>query len=879
MPTSRCPSCATPMSSRAGRCEVCGVTVTGPVADRIDEIDAQVALFVGRTDRLLAERFGLVAALRAGRDTMTVPPPALVGAGGGRATGPPPIPPGWPAPPGRPAPPAASAPPDRPAPPARQRAPGPEAAPVSVQNLLLGLGALLLAVAAVAFTVVAWGRVGIGGKTGILAALTVAALAAPAPLVRRGLRASAEAMWPVALVLAVLDGYAAWRLDLAGLHAVDGRIYAAALTALLAAGCAGYPALVPLRGPRPAALLLAQFPLPLAAAAADAQTVHGVMLALLGTATLDAVIAAVPRRRPAGPGRLISRVAVVLGVAGWLIAVLEEGIDGLWYALIEAEAPARAAALLGLAAAIAIGFAATYPPGRARTVPAAAGWLTASTGAIALLLAPLGSWAAIAPAAVGAAAMAAALALPAGWRRGPAAAGRIVLAAAAVLPAAGAMIVAVEPLSWAGAAWTGGGGQARSLVSAQPVSWLPPAATVPAAALVTLGLVLGAVGWARGRPGRRLAVPVAVAGAAVTALLAPVALDLPYPAALAVLATAGAALAAAGVAVRDRALGLLLALTGAGFGTVTLAWSLATRPATLTVLALITAAGTAIAAVAGRAGAGPRVGMRVAATAVAVAGAAGEAAAICLAAGVPAHWTAFGPLGVAVAALAVAALPAGRRVAESLTLEVAAAPVAGAGLALAAATGVTASLAFGVLGAALGAAALRPDRRWLAAAAATSTLLAGWIALGTVGVRVVEAYTLAPAAAALAFGLLRRRAGRAESSWLAYGPGLAAALAPSLLVAWLEPDWHRPLLLGLAALGVLLTGAWRRLQAPVALGGGTVTLLALHELGPEVLQLATALPRWVPLAIAGALLVGLGAGYERRLRDLHQARAAFGRLG
>ncbi|MEN3358014.1 MAG: hypothetical protein V7637_1996 [Mycobacteriales bacterium] len=844
---------------------------------------------------------------------------------------------------------------------------------MSVQNLLLGLGALLLAVAAVAFTVVAWGRVGIGGKTGILVALTAAALAAPVPLVRRGLRASAEAMWSVALVLAVLDGYAAWRTGLAGLHAVDGRAYTAALAAVLAAGCAGYPALVPLRGPRPAALLLAQLPLPLAVAAANAPTEDGVMLALLGTATLDALIAAFGRRRPAGQGRLVSRVAVVLGAGAWLIAVLDEAINGLGYALIEGEAPAREAALLALAAAIAIGFAATYPAGRARTVPAAAGCLTAATGAIAPMLGPLGSWAATAPAAVGAVTMAAALTLPARWRRGPAAAGGIVLAVAAVLPAAGAVIVAIAPLSWASAAWTGGSGRARSLVSAQPVSWLPPAAAMPAAALVTLGLVLGTLGWARSRPGRRLAVPVAVAGAAVTTLLTPVALNLPYPAALAVLAAAGTALAAAGVAVRDRALALLLALAGSALGTVALAWSLASRPATLAVLGLITAAGTTAAASAGRAwpvprrsGGAPhatprpagaaahpgaaaagdaaapagqtahpgaaagrgatapgaaahpgaaaadaaapaggtahpgaaagrratapgaaadatrrdsrRVGTRVAATAVAAAGAAGEAAAVCLAAGAAVRWTAFGPLGVAVATIAVAALLARRRVAESLTLEVAAVPLAGAGLVLAATSGVTASLAFGVLGAALGAAALRPDRRWLAAAAATSTLLAGWIALDTAGVRVAEAYTLAPAAAALAFGLLRRWAGRAESSWLAYGPGLTAALAPSLVVAWSDPGWRRPLLLGLAALGVLLAGAWRRLQAPVALGGTTVTLLALRELGPEVLRLTTALPRWVPLAVAGALLVGLGVSYERRLRDLHRARAAFGRL-
>jgi hypothetical protein len=97
-------------------------------------------------------------------------------------------------------------------------------------------------------------------------------------------------------------------------------------------------------------------------------------------------------------------------------------------------------------------------------------------------------------------------------------------------------------------------------------------------------------------------------------------------------------------------------------------------------------------------------------------------------------------------------------------------------------------------------------------------------------------------------------------------------------VGWTDPGLSRPLLLGAAGLGVALAGARCRLQAPVAVGAATVALLALRELGPSILHLAGALPRWVPLAIVGALLVGIGIGYERRLRDLHRARAAFGRL-
>ncbi|MYS45664.1 hypothetical protein GTY23_31550, partial [Streptomyces sp. SID5998] len=55
-----------------------------------------------------------------------------------------------------------------------------------VQNVLLLLGGLLLAIAAVAFTLVGWGELGIAGRSLVLGAVTVAALAAPLPLLGRG---------------------------------------------------------------------------------------------------------------------------------------------------------------------------------------------------------------------------------------------------------------------------------------------------------------------------------------------------------------------------------------------------------------------------------------------------------------------------------------------------------------------------------------------------------------------------------------------------------------------------------------------------------------------------------------------------------------------
>ena len=136
----------------------------------------------------------------------------------------------------------------------------------------------------------------------------------------------------------------------------------------------------------------------------------------------------------------------------------------------------------------------------------------------------------------------------------------------------------------------------------------------------------------------------------------------------------------------------------------------------------------------------------------------------------------------------------------------------------------------------------------------------------------VEAYTLPVTVPALCVGVWRRSRDPQASSWTAYGAGLAATLLPSLAAAWDDPHWTRPLLLGTAALLITLLGARHRLQAPLVLGGSVLVLDALHELAPYLVQMTGALPRWVPFALAGLLLLALGATYERRLRDVRRVR-------
>ncbi|RST09934.1 hypothetical protein EF904_14225, partial [Streptomyces sp. WAC05950] len=166
--------------------------------------------------------------------------------------------------------------------------PAKEASAPSAQNVLLTLGAVLLAVAALAFTLVSWGSMGIAGRSAVLAVVTAAALAAPAVLLRRGLRSTAESVAAVGLLLTVLDAYALYAV---GMPDADGTGYAAGAAAVLAAVWAGYgSALRTLRIPLPAAVVAAQLPLPLAAVAWQAGPL-GVGWALLVTAALDAALA------------------------------------------------------------------------------------------------------------------------------------------------------------------------------------------------------------------------------------------------------------------------------------------------------------------------------------------------------------------------------------------------------------------------------------------------------------------------------------------------------------------------------------------------------------------------------------------------------------
>ncbi|MEU9030471.1 hypothetical protein AB0D46_23695 [Streptomyces sp. NPDC048383] len=723
---------------------------------------------------------------------------------------------------------------------------GPAAAPArGAQNVLLTLGAVLLAVAALAFTLVSWGSLGIAGRSLVLAAVTGAALAAPAGLLRRGLRSTAESVAAVGLLLTVLDAYA---LHAVGLPRVDGTAYAAGAAAALAALWAGYGAALPrLRLPLPVAVLVAQVPLPLAAVAAGAGP-SGVAWAVLVTAAADAALAVAVARRS-------------VRVTAWVAASSTGGLALSAALALSLDGPGSAGPALLLAAGAALGVAVAWREPRASAAALVGG--LAAVAAVGALV-PAGHaargdmWPVVVHlvAALPLLAVVRASALPAQVRRGLLRAAAGVAALAALTAAPTVALAAASRVGVLGEVWA---------------STSPAAAGSGAGAAVPVALLLVAgAGWWAARELRRPepAVVAVVAGWAGS-FTAPVLLGLPVAAVLAAQTAVTVAAGLLALRASRRAAGPTAAVCAAvGALTVSLG-ALDGRVATFAVFGLL-GAGAAFAAAYGPA----RVAVRAGGAAAAVGYATALAVALAALAGLAPAWSGVAAL---VAPAVVVALAA-RLGPVRIPAECAAAVAAAVAVALAVGDPPVLALVLALVGVVCAAAALRPDRRRCGWAAGALFVAATWVRLGASGVTVPEAYALPVSVLALAVGFLSRRKDPAVSSWPAYGPGLGATLLPSLVAAWGDAHWLRPLLLGLAALALTLAGAHRRLAAPLLLGGVTLAAVALHELAPYVAQVAGALPRWLPPALAGLLLLVVGATYEKRLRDARRLRQALGRL-
>ncbi|MEV6601042.1 hypothetical protein AB0M36_29955 [Actinoplanes sp. NPDC051346] len=731
-------------------------------------------------------------------------------------------------------------------------------------------GALMVVAAVVAsgrFTTVAWGD----HLAPVLVAVVVAAAALAVLLlpatVRPGPRVGALVMLALAALpavlataAAVLTGDADWRLPVVIAVLTTG---AAALLPRIPAGLTGLAMLalalpagldLPWWTASPldlavvvAALVLVTRGQGWAAGVASLLMAHAVVASWqrpgVAAATLVAVAGIAVLTAWRGP-RWIGGAGLAVAVPAFPAALWQAAAEAGWSPVVQSRVALAAAVVL---VAVAYRLPVAY---RLHRVPA--------SSAVLLVLVTVPLWALASgdsPAIYAAAGLVlTASTLPAFGRdlRWPATVAASMLGTAFLAGVAGSLLtIAVGPWFHVGTRWSG------------PVGWADVAATAVAATAAAIGAGL-LRGW---RAAPWAALPVV----AVAAVLGAAALRVPWPGVPAVALLAGLAglVAAALRGTARRALALVP--VGAVLVGAALAGALATHAATLAAFGATLVAGVV-------AGAGGRSST---ARIAGLAGAAGSAIALAYTAGravgLPLERTALLVLAAAAVLLAVGVLVL-RRAVEGRVVQAAAHGGAGVALILTAGSIRYAAAVCTLWGVALGLRALVREaggRRAHVVAAASAELCGWWLLLAAGEVAVVEAYTVPAAGVALLAGWLTRR--RAPvSSWVAYGPALAAALLPTLATVLIgDGQPLRRLLLGLAALAVVLAGARARLQAPVVAGGAVLVLVSLHEIA----LVWDLLPRWIPLAAAGLLLVGLATTLERRRRDMARVRAAVGRMG
>lgn len=833
----RCPDCRAPISSGEPACPRCGLSLRGETAQRL------------YGTLVLADE--LIAVLRAA----SVPAGAPLGRGAQGA-------------PGRPLSPTTSGT----LRPVRRRG----LRLTSVPQILLALGAGCLLVAALVFLVVNWSVLGVGGRTATLVVLTVVAVGCAALMARRGLRAAAESLALVGFGLLTLDvlgaDNAGWFGDLStpGLEVTLGSVLV--ITGVLGAVAARRTAVATLT----CAEVVAAIGTALGAlGVASADTLPDAPSLVLATLLAAVLTGLLHRGRLAVATNGAAGVTVLtwVSLAGY---ALDRALDhDSWHELwIGGEAwPLVVAAALVASLLL---LPRLPVPGRVSAVAIAQLLLVCA------LLTPTArlDMTTVTLVAIGVLAVAGAAAclLPRPW--GAVNLATQAVAAAGVLVVGGTLAVraAARLAHAAGPPWSGSAGDRLPLLAdsraagldstwlTEPAGWLLP---------VCLLALLG-TGWAVAR-----AVP------ALGELLAGVA-DVRLGAAL--LAASVVAAVALYPVPLWLVLGLLL-LVASGFTTWWLVpgriGAAASAPAAMflgaAVLVSLHADGLSAVALSAAAAFFATVLLRDRSEWLPTVAGASLSAAL---AGAVWSWgsvAGIGPQWVALVALLVLGgpvllAPYGSGWLASTARKL---PRIGieAGAALSAlvlvGTGITqspvgqqatwAAVYLTVCGAVVTALSLlQPDRRALVRVGGALLAMATWVRLWDLGVRAPEAYTLPTAVVLVLLGLHRMRRDRSATTLAALGPGLSLMLVPSALWVLMDPTSTRALLLGIGCLVLVLSGARLGWTAPLAIGAAVGAVVVLRMAAPYV---GDAVPRWVLLGAAGALLITVGATWERRLAD------------
>ena len=443
------------------------------------------------------------------------------------------------------------------------------------------------------------------------------------------------------------------------------------------------------------------------------------------------------------------------------------------------------------------------------------------------------------------------------------------------------------PYHWITSVWSGAPADSRGELGKLGGLTHKPLDIVTAIVMTTT-LTLGAIGFRGSRSavvGRAAA--VITPGVAGTLLMWPFVLDWPWPGgpvfALIVGSISGLAIAltpeptnetdTAVAAARKLVLVICVVASLAG-----LTGGLATRPTTALGLAIATGTGL-IAALRGR-----LLASRVAGWIVTAAAAEGLALVLSVIAGVSVPGSAFAVGGVAATFLLLGALLPRLRAAtstEAVTVEASAYAGGVMGLVLAIRSPLHLAIFLAAWGAALGVAAARAQRphlyRSILLWTASAHELAAWCLFVSVTTSNVppEVYTLGVATVAMLTGWMELRWNPDLSSWVTYGVALAAALGPSLAITIAaDHATMRDLLLLAGAAVVTALGALRRQLAPSIIGG----IALLGTLGNNIARYSPTGSLVVLMAIVAAVLISIGANYEKRRRRLERMRAVFNRM-
>ena len=809
-----CPDCRSQIETPASTCHRCGLRLVGADAARLWEVELALGA-------LTTERAGLLVGLRS---TPFAPPASL-------PTSLPHFP--------QPGMPAASAAPAR--------------RPLSPQQLLLGLGAALLLVAAIVFVAVAWTSLGRVVQVAVMVGLTAGTTWLAAIAARRNLKTTAESLGVVATGLVAIDVWAAWTLNvvhlqqlapatfasvgaaaatlvLAGLARVIPGVKTFAIGAVLSVQAATIAAAVAIAGDSPRLpLLLAGALVTLSVAdrliavrsAKPVRTIAGFFAAAALTASVADMLAA-PHSlawiftAAAGAGLLtLGRVTATVRSWAWP-AGAGTLIASAAAAMITAHAAAHAIGAMVIAASIAVLVAAAICHRR----PEEPGLLAVAAtceliGVVRLLHHADQASAGIALAVIGGAWLLFAV-LP--DRRGFAAPACAALGAAQICAIAartahpveyltvgvGALVIAIS------AAYRG---EARSIVATTGVAL----AVFPSAYLslndggLTRPLLLAATGG----------------------LLLWLACERPNPALFGCSATT-IGFAAAGL-IHHHHFGVSAVVFGVAAAVVAAhaSWRRRYLEIEIPLTAALVTASLASTLAATTFGAG-RSGVMLAA------------------------------LGAAWGAVRMSAQPRLRPAMRALSVATSVLAIATAGdqsgwSSITLAISGTTWLTF---------AAQDREHGW-ALPGVVALAAAWWLTLFNDGVHDLEAHTIPVAALLLAVGLVNLRRRPNTASWVTAGPAIVVGLVPSSFIALFDTNALRPMLVIAASSLLIITGfqlRWRALILPAAWCLGAVVLV---QLAPY----AIGAPRWLTLGGVGAVLVAAGARYERRLHDVRTMHA------